>query len=72
MNRRDRRLIACGTIASVTVLFKIYWLMIDAFTADMSHNISNINVTLTIILILSMIGIVWFGLIHDLIFKEKE
>lgn len=46
--------------------------MIDAFTADMSHNISNINVTLTIILILSMIGIVWFGLIHDLIFKEKE
>lgn len=72
MDCKDRRLIACGTIALVTVLFKIYWLMVEAFTDDMSNNISNINVTLTIILILSIIGIVWFGLIHDLIFKKEK
>jgi len=53
------------------LLIGIYLLMLDCFTS-MQFVISNYDNIIRLILTFSIIGVIWFGMVRDLILKPKD
>lgn len=71
MNVTDRRLITCISITVFCLLMEIYLLMLDCFTS-MQFVISNYDNIIRLILTFSIIGVIWFGMVRDLVLKPKD
>ena len=71
MNTTDRGLLACISIALLSVLLKMHLLALDV-TSHTNLVFDPANIILSIALALSLIGIIWFGFFHDLIFSKER
>ena len=71
MNITDRRFLACISIAVIDVLLKMHLLALDV-TSHTNLTFDAANSILSVVLVVSLIGIVWFGFLYDLVFSRNK